>query len=74
MDYAKLYAVASMFTLVAYGNIMRLSKKPLLHAAQTQTEQITALPLAHCMLGDKQLGDNLQAHRQPGGKQAGGQS
>ena len=38
MVYAKLYAVASMFTLVAYGSIMRVSKKPLLHAAQRQTE------------------------------------
>ena len=38
MDYAKLHAVASMFTLVAYGNIMRLSEKPLLHAAKRQTE------------------------------------
>ena len=38
MDYAKLHAVASMFTLVASGNIMRLSEKPLLHAVQRQTE------------------------------------
>jgi len=35
MDYAKLHAVASMFTLVTYGNIMRLS---VLHAARRQTE------------------------------------
>ena len=38
MDYAKLHAVASMFTIVAYGNIMRSSKKALLHAVQRQTE------------------------------------
>jgi len=81
MDYAKLHAVASMFTVVAYGNIMRLSEKPLLHAAQRQISRprdkqpaLTQPDYKHKQAGYRQPGDRQQhgmhrARGQTGGKQ-----